>query len=173
MESEKREIDYTSFSDQYDVRRLTKDNIGEIYGLCRGNPLYYRHCPPFVTRESIAEDLKALPPGKELCDKYYLGYYDKGRLIAVMDLISGYPDRETAFIGFFMTDVSVQNTGAGSRIIDSLCQALGSLGFLRIRLGWVSANPQAEHFWHKNHFFETGTVVHMDAYTVTAAERKL
>lgn len=67
MESEKREIDYTSFSDQYDVRRLKKDNIGEIYDLCRGNPLYYRHCPPFVTRESIEEDLKALPPGKELC----------------------------------------------------------------------------------------------------------
>lgn len=166
-------MDISNFSDQYDVRRLTKDNIGEIYGLCRGNPLYYRHCPPFVTRESIEEDLKALPPGKEFRDKYYLGYYDKDRLNAVMDLIIGYPDRKTAFIGFFMTDVSVQNTGAGSRIIDSLCRALGSLGFLRIRLGWVSTNPQAEHFWHKNHFLETGTVVHTEAYTVTVAERRL
>lgn len=112
-------------------------------------------------------------PGKELSDKYFLGWYEGERLIAVMDLIYGYPDQETALIGFFMTDVSVQNAGVGTRIIDSLCQALGGLGFLRIRLGWVSGNPQAEHFWHKNHFSETGTVVHSDIYMVTVAERRL
>lgn len=173
MKKERTEIDYAKFSDQYDVRRLTKNNINEIYDLCRENPLYYRHCPPFVTRESIEEDLTALPPGRELCDKYFLGYYDRDRLIAVMDLISGYPDSQTAFIGFFMTDVSVQNSGVGSRIIDSLCKALGSFGFLRIRLGWVSGNLQAGHFWHKNLFTETGTVFHTDGYTVAAAERRL
>jgi RimJ/RimL family protein N-acetyltransferase len=166
-------MDISGFSDQYDVRRLTKDNLEEIYGLCRGNPLYYSYCPPFVTRESIKEDFSALPSGKELRDKYFLGWYEGEKLIAVMDLFYGYPDQETALIGFFMTDVSVQNAGVGTRIIDSLCQALGGLGFLRIRLGWVSGNPQAEHLWHKTHFSETGTVVHSDIYMVTVAERRL
>ena len=57
-------MDISGFSDQYDVRRLTKDNLEEIYGLCRGNPLYYSYCPPFVTRESIKEDFSACRRGR-------------------------------------------------------------------------------------------------------------
>ena len=95
------------FSNRYFVRRLTADDIAEIYKLCRNNVLYYKYCPPFVTEQSIANDMKALPSNKEDSDKYYLGYYDGEKLIAVMDFIMGYPDKKTAFIGFFMTDVSV------------------------------------------------------------------
>lgn len=61
--------------------------------------------------------MDALPPNKEMCDKYYLGFYDGEKLIAVMDFIMAYPDELTAFIGFFMTDVSIQNTGTGSKIM--------------------------------------------------------
>ena len=38
--------------------------------------------------------MKALPPNKEAFDKYYLGYYDGEKLIAVMDFILGYPDKK-------------------------------------------------------------------------------
>ena len=92
---------------------------------------------------------KHYPPDKESFDKYYLGYYDGEKLIAVMDLILHYPDKDTAFIGFFMTDVSVQNAGIGSVIIDMLCSCLKNYGFSSIRLGWVKGNPQVEHFWKK------------------------
>ena len=46
-------------------------------------------------------DMSVLPPNKEMCDKYYLGFYDGEKLIAVMDFIMAYPDELTAFIGFF------------------------------------------------------------------------
>ena len=117
--------------------------------------------------------MKALPPNKELADKYYLGYYDAEKLIAVMDLIRAYPNENTAFIGFFMTDVSVQNTGIGSAIIDELCSYLTEIGFERVRLGWVKGNPQSKHFWHKNGFTETGITYDTDHYTVVVAEREL
>lgn len=52
--------------------------------------------------------------------------------------------------------VSVQNAGIGSGIIDTLCSCLKNHGFSSIRLGWVKGNPQAEHFWKKNRFIETG-----------------
>ena len=48
---------------------------------------------------------------------YYIGYFSNGQLIAVMDLIDGYPQRDIAFIGFFMTDAEVHNRGVGSAII--------------------------------------------------------
>ena len=31
--------------------------------------------------------MRILPPGKSIEDKYYIGFYQEGKLIAVMDLI--------------------------------------------------------------------------------------
>lgn len=152
---------------------MTEKDIAEIYALCRNNVLYYKFCPPFVTEQSIANDMKALPPNKEDSDKYYLGYHDGEKLIAVMDLIMGYPDKKTAFIGFFMTDVSCQGIGVGSNIVHDLCLYLKTCGLTGVRLGWVKGNPQAEHFWHKNGFAETGVTNVTDTYTVVVAQRVL
>src|SRR5699024_2158262 len=121
------------------------------------------------TRRSIAEDLKAVPPGKELRDKYFLGYYEGSKLMAVLDLIRGYPTEDTAFIGFFMTDSSIQKQGIGSSIIKQLCAYLKSKGFSHVRLAWVKDNPQSEHFWHKNDFVKTGEISEQALYTVVLA----
>lgn len=166
-------MDISQFSKCYTVRRMKEADIADIFTLCCKNYLFYQYCPPFVTEESIADDMKALPPNKEMSDKYYLGYYDAEKLIAVMDLIRAYPNENTAFIGFFMTDVSVQNTGIGSAIIDELCSYLAEIGFERVRLGWVKGNPQSKYFWHKNGFTETGITYDTDHYTVVVAEREL
>ena len=166
-------MDIAKFSKRYHVRSLDQGDIDAIFALCSRNGLYYDHCPPFVSRESIGRDMRALPPGKTLADKYYLGYFDGEKLIAVMDFIASYPNAATAFIGFFMTDTSVQNTGIGSRIIDELCSYLPEIGFTGVRLGWVKGNPQAEHFWHKNGFTETGDTYNTDGYTVIIAEKAL
>lgn len=166
-------MDITKFSNQFQVRRLDQNDIEAVFALCSRNSLYYQYCPPSVTRQSIIEDMKALPPDKDLADKYYLGYFSGKKLIAVMDFIASFPEETTAFIGFFMTDVSVQKKGIGSSIIDELCACLPDAGFIRIRLGWVKGNPQAEHFWHKNGFAETGVTYESNGYTVVAAQRKL
>lgn len=160
-------------SKRYMVKQLEEQDIPAIFRLCCENPLYYRYCPPFVSEQSIRDDMNALPTGKEVADKYYAGYYDGGKLIAVLDLILAYPDKETAFIGFFMTDVSVQGKGIGSGIIGELCAYLAGNGFARVRLGWVRGNPQAEHFWHKNGFAETGAVYETERYAVIVAQREL
>ena len=166
-------MDITKFSNQFQVSRLDQNDIEAVFALCSRNSLYYHYCPPSVTRQSIIEDMKALPPDKDLADKYYLGYFSGKKLIAVMDFIASFPEETTAFIGFFMTDVSVQKKGIGSSIIDELCACLPDAGFIRIRLGWVKGNPQAEHFWHKNGFAETGVTYESNGYTVVAAQRKL
>ena len=166
-------INISQLSVRYHVRSLHYSDIPEILALCSKNPLYYRHCPPFVTEQSILDDMKALPPDKEYSDKYYIGYFDGEKLIAVMDLIMAYPDHNRCLIGFFMTDVSLQNAGVGSSIIHELFAYLKSIGLSGIRLGWVDSNPQAKHFWQKNGFKETGMTYETDHYTVTVAERLL
>ena len=166
-------IDISEFSCRYHVRCLHDADIPDVYSLCCGNPQYYRYCPPFVTEQSIRDDMKALPPRKDSSDKYYVGYFDGERLIAVMDFIMAYPDEETAFIGFFMVENSIQRKGVGSGLIDELCRYLKSLGIKEIRLGWVSDNPQAANFWHKNGFQETGLYYDTETYNVTVAMKQL
>ena len=166
-------MDVSSLSDHYNVRRLCEADAETVYSLCRNNSLYYQYYPPFVTKKSILEDMYALPPGKEASDKYYIGYFDNGSLVAVMDLILAYPDNDTAFIGFFMMDTALQNIGIGSRIIQKLCSRLADNGFNKVRLAWAKGNPQAEHFWHKNSFYETGNAHQANGHTVVVAQRIL
>lgn len=123
------------FSKRYKVWKLNESDIPDIYELCIDNPLYYKYCPLPVTKESIAGDLKALPPGKTSEDKYYIGFYDNNVLIAVMDLIKSFPDDETVLIGLFMMNKSVQRRGIGSRIINDLSEYLAETGVKYIRLG--------------------------------------
>ena len=161
------------FSTRYRVRPLLEADIEQILKLCSGNPLYYEYCPPFVSAESIRSDMRALPPGKQAEDKHYLGYFDGADLIAVLDLIDGYPGPESAFIGFFMTESSLQGRGIGTEIIAELCAALKDQGFTEIRLCRAEGNPQPKAFWHKNGFAENGLSYNTNGYTVFVLRKVL
>lgn len=69
-----------------------------------------------------------------------------------MDLIDGYPDADTAFIGFFMVNKDLQGQGTGTAIVCDVLAALRALGYTVVRLGIDKENPQSNHFWRKNGF---------------------
>ena len=69
-----------------------------------------------------------------------------------MDLIDGYPGKDTAFIGFFMVRTAVQQFGIGSRIISDTADYLKKTGKTAIQLGIDKGNPQSTAFWKKNGF---------------------
>lgn len=63
-----------ALSTHFAVRKLLEEDIGAIYSLSKGNPLFYRYCPPFVTEKSIRADMRALPPHTAGENKYYIGF---------------------------------------------------------------------------------------------------
>ena len=67
----------------YSVRKLGFGDIDIIFNVLKGNTLYYEYHPPFVTKESIIDDIKALPPGKNYSDKYFIGFFNEEKLYAV------------------------------------------------------------------------------------------
>ena len=139
-------------SEEYFVRKLNDNDIDMIYNLSSGNTLFYRFHPPFVTKESIMEDMQALPPNKGYDDKFYIGFFKNNRLVAVMDFICDYPDEKVIFIGLFMTDSKCQGKGIGTRIINDCCSYWKSLNYKKVRLGVDKGNPQSDAFWRKNYF---------------------
>ena len=162
-----------NLSNKYAVRRLYVEDVDAVFELCSKNSLYYQYCPPFITKNGVVEDMKALPPGKNRKDKYFLGYYEDKSLIAVIDLIIGYPNLHTIYIGFFMTDINVQGKGVGTAIVEELCSYVSKIGFQRVELAWVKGNPQSERFWEKNKFKPIGERSSNAAEHVIAAERQL
>lgn len=162
-----------SFSSHYAVRPLHDGDIPAIYNLCVSNPTYFLHLRESPDTESIRRDFTALPPGKTAEDKYFLGYFRENRLCAVLDLIAGYPDNETAFIGWFLLDGSLHRKGIGSAMMRELFDALKKASFRSIRLGFVEGNSESEGFWRSLGFSPTGKKSPQEAYTVVVAARDL
>ena len=117
-------------------------------------------------RESILADMTALPPGKGMEDKAYVGFFEGEKLVAVLDWISGYPAKETAWIGLFMVSAEKQGKGVGSGIIRDMAASLKAVGYREIQLGVDKGNPQSFAFWTKNGF----EVLREDGYIVMGRE---
>ena len=92
------------------------------------------------------------PPGIPQEKKYFIGFFENETLVAVMDLIDGYPKPKTAYIGFFMMNQKYQGQHVGSAIINEAARYLKGIGKNIIRLVIDKSNPQSTHFWSRNVF---------------------
>ena len=163
-------LDISGLSSDYKVKRMNDADVDVIFELYRKNREYYRWCGKGNSRELILSDLHVTPPGIDACDKYYVGFYDKEELMAVMDLIDGYPEKDTAFIGFFMMNHDHQGSGIGTRIIDEASSYLKDIGIKEIQLGIDKDNPQSNHFWKKNGFKIIKEIVREDGTILYAVK---
>lgn len=145
-------FDLSKLSTQYHVRPMHDADADAILAFCLQNDQYYRYCGKQPSRELILHDLRITPPNTSADAKYYVGLYDGEILVAILDLIDGYPDSETAFIGFFMMNRQLQGRQIGTSVIQELCLYLKETGLKRVLLGIDKDNPQSNAFWAKNGF---------------------
>lgn len=145
-------IDITKLSSRYQIRILDDSDIDDIVELCRQNTIFYKYTEARPTREKVMEDMKIAPPGIDPSAKYYFGFFDDQELVAVMDLVDGYPRADFAYVGFFMMNVKRQGRQTGTAIISDVMDYLRSIGKTAVRLAIDKGNPQSTHFWKKNGF---------------------
>ena len=165
-------IDTARLSARFAVRRLSDADAGKVLALCKGNPQFYACCAAEPTLEQVLSDMHITPPGIDVSRKYYIGFFDGDELVAVMDLIDGYPSPEIAYIGFFMIDIRYQGRQVGSGIIRETGDTLKSIGKTAIRLAIDKANPQSTGFWKKNGFAVIREIPRGD-WTILEAEKAL
>ncbi|MBO4412330.1 MAG: GNAT family N-acetyltransferase, partial [Lachnospiraceae bacterium] len=165
-------MDIAKISSRYTVRELNGADADAVLGLCRGNPQFYKYTEARPDIEQIRNEMRRTPPGVDPSAKYYLGFFDSPGLVAVMDLIDGYPEPKTAYIGFFMTDRPCQGKGVGTSIVSETAAFLRNAGKTAVRLAIDKGNPQSSRFWKKNGFevlYETD----VNGWTKLVAERSL
>lgn len=149
---------------EMEVRKLTASDAEEVLSLYLGNPQYFHYCPPFPDINSVICDITCAVPGYEE-KKEFCGYFEDGRLCAVLDLLYEYPDKDSVWAGLFMMREDLSNRGIGSEMIRQLCEKLSG-SFRVVRLGYVKNNPQAESFWKKCGFISEGKTVHQNKYDI-------
>ena len=143
-----------------------------ILEFCKENTQYYEYCQAELALEQVMSDLHLAPPGISPEDKYYVGFYEDDELMAVMDLIDGYPEENIVFIGFFMMNKRFQGKEIGSSIIRETADYLMSIGMTSIRLAIDKGNPQSTHFWKKNGF-KVIYEADRDGHVLLVAEKEL
>ncbi len=166
------EISIDKLSAAYPARRLRASDADALLEVCAGNATYFRYMRGAPDKAHIIDDLTRRPPGTDARDKYFVGFFDGGQLVAALDLIAGYPDRQTCFIGWFIVRRERQGRGFGTALLSGVLAEAGR-HFGRARLAYVSDNPESAAFWKKNSFADTGETKDCGAYTLRLAERVL
>lgn len=165
-------IDISKLSKSYSVRILKESDVEMLVEICRQNTVFYEYTEARPTRENIIDDMNATPPGITMADKYYFGFFNDRELVAIMDLIDGYPKPEIAYIGFFMMNPKYQGKQIGTTIVGEIIDYLQSIGKTAVRLAIDKGNPQSSHFWKKNGF-EVISEADVNGWTKLVAEKGL
>ncbi len=165
-------IDVKTLSSEYDVRKITESDITDVYKLCKSNKHFYRYLGRVATKESLTEVLSNVSSGAG-DGKIFVGFYDNGKLIAIVDLIVGYPESDRAFIGWYVVDGELQRKGIGSQIFADIRATLKSIGINGISLGCVKENEIAMAFWQGLGFKASQDEKQIGKHTVVTYERTI
>jgi len=166
-------LNIETITDKYQISLLVEEDIPKLFRLCVSNPQYYTYLKCEPTVDTLKGELTALPPRKTLEDKYVVGFYSGERMIAILDLITGYPEEKMAFIGWFMVDGALHGQGIGTGLIGSLFDWLRENGYVSVRLGCIVENAEGRRFWEKHGFSYTGKQWTTEDYTVLVLEKEL
>ncbi len=167
-------LNVESLSDDFSVRRITEADISAVYRLCKANKRYYRYMQQVPTKESLTAVISEMPEGTAPEDKYFLGFFgEDGKPVALLDLITHYPDPETAHIGWLIVDAELQHSGIGTEIFNDIRRALSEQAFRHLRLGCVEKNEEAKAFWTSLGFTENGETVDNGHFVIKVMTRDI
>lgn len=134
--------------DQWEVRPVDEDTLSPVLGLLQKDPDFFAlGGEPAPDADCLRRDLNNLPPRCTLAQKHYVALWRGGAPEAVLDLVEGYPRKETLFIGLFLVAPELRRQGEGRRAIEGVLRSAQAADFRRVRLACLLNNPVGHAFW--------------------------
>lgn len=141
------------------ARALTSEDVAAIQKLMLSNSDYSLRVTGRVTDDgAAAEMLSALPPLVEENQKINRGLFRDMSLLALSDLIVGWPQKHIAHIGLLMTHGSHHGQGLGRAMHQDVLEYVGRYPEITVlRIAIVDSNREkAEKFWSALGYAPTG-----------------
>ena len=147
-------IDIEALSTTFDVREVHDSAVTDVQLLARSNHRYWRELGVRPTTAAVTAIIKDVPEGAT--EKHFLGFYDENEgLVAVMDLIVGYPDATGALIRWFTVAADRHRQGIGSQLFADVRASLAAQGITHLTLQ-VPEQEGPLAFWTEQGFEATG-----------------
>jgi RimJ/RimL family protein N-acetyltransferase len=134
----------------------TEEQMIALQGLFAAAPDY---CMRVIGHIPRVDEMRrpALPRGKTSKDDYFFGIYLASQMIGCADLLRGYPDEKTAFLGLLLITEPYQNRGLGvGACIELEKLALTWPEISVIRGSVVQSNDIVVSFWERMGAVDTG-----------------
>ncbi len=100
----------------------------------------------------VAEIVTALPPGSARDDKFVFVMTRDGRIDGMIDVIRGYPEPSTWFLGFLFVAKHARGKGLGRHALHGLYRWVADQGGRVLRLGVVEGNEVARALYDSEGF---------------------
>lgn len=100
------------------------------------------------------ETLTGLPPGHAPEDKRVLGFFLDGVLVGCADVLRGYPEPGTAWIGLLLFQEAHQGRGLGRAALERIEALAADWGCSAIQLAVIETNVRGHAFWRREGFAE-------------------
>jgi len=134
----------------------------KVQRLFENNPDYFQACEGAKAWPGCAkEELAKRPPDFPLEKKRCYGVELEGELIGFVDMLLGFPNPETVYLGLLLIDKKYRGQALGSAVFHQIEK---NLTHKKIRIAVVE-NYSAIHFWKKMGFLETGDRKMYSAHT--------
>ena len=153
----------------YTFAAITTDKAwAQALKVYQANADYYRVIgEPKPTLATVDYDSREIPTVVQDKAKHYWLIQDGQETIGVIDLIEGYPDKETIYVG--LLEIMQRRQGHGTAVLKQLIAAFAGHGYKRLELATVHADKAAAAFWQAQGFTQLRSV---DA-TLSAGNKQL
>ena len=137
------------------VERLLPEHAGDLEGFCDRCESFFE----LITGERDASAraaalLTGRPPGITLEHKFVFGILRGAELVAVVDLLEGFPVVSEWYVGLLLVLPEMRQQKVGSAIWQAMESWVRSRGARCARLLVQDQNPRAARFWRSHGFFD-------------------
>jgi RimJ/RimL family protein N-acetyltransferase len=142
-----------------ELREIKPDDVDAVQELIESDPGYTERITGYPPGSSDAQSLLMMRPDNlPENSKVVLGAWAAGELVAVVDLLRGYPNDRTAFIGLLEVHGRHQRQGLGAASYGLTEQYVANAWpeIEKLRLAVVDTNAEAARFWMVMGFEPTG-----------------
>lgn len=137
----------------FEIIDITASNFEPVMAIYDSNHAFFIQTEgKEATLENSLQDIHAIPPGFEIANKIYVGIWENGEIVGVLDMLLGYPAAHCVWIGLLLIHGHLHGKRYGSRIVMAIFAAAKIDGYTSIKLGVIDNNETGIRFWDKHGF---------------------